>query len=99
MERRPPQTQLPKGVKIYLPDEAATKRVVEERLLGAFRPWGYREVGTPTYEYFDVLSKGTDVDLQEGMFKLVDRESGRLLALPADTPPQIRRIVASRPRH
>ena len=98
MERRPPQTQLPKGVKIYLPDEAATKRVVEERLLGVFRRWGYREVVTPTYEYFDVLSKGTDVDLQEGMFKLVDRESGRLLALRADITPQIARIVASRLR-
>src|SRR5678816_1285883 len=98
MERRPPQTQLPKGVKIYLPDEAATKRVVEERLLGVFRRWGYREVVTPTYEYFDVLSKGTDHELQEGMFKMVDRESGRLLALRADITPQIARIVASRLR-
>ena len=98
MERRPQQTQLPKGVKIYLPDEAAQKRVVEERLLGVFRRWGYREVVTPTYEYFDVLSQGTDHDLQEGMFKMVDRESGRLLALRADITPQIARIVATRMR-
>src|SRR5262245_39483329 len=98
MERRPPQTQLPKGVKIYLPDEAAQKRVVEERLLGVFRRWGYRELVTPTYEYFDVLSKGTDHDLQERMFKMVDRESGHLLALRADITPQIARIVATRMR-
>jgi ATP phosphoribosyltransferase regulatory subunit len=98
MERRHSASQLPKGVKIYLPDEAATKRVVEERLLGVFRRWGYREVVTPTYEYFDVLSKGTDHDLQEGMFKMVDRESGRLLALRADITPQIARIVATRMR-
>jgi ATP phosphoribosyltransferase regulatory subunit len=98
MERRHSTSQLPKGVKIYLPDEAATKRVVEERLLGVFRRWGYREVVTPTYEYFDVLSKGTDHELQEGMFKMVDRESGRLLALRADITPQIARIVATRLR-
>ena len=98
MERRPSTSQLPKGVKIYLPDEAATKRVVEERLLGVFRRWGYREVVTPTYEYFDVLSKGTDHELQEDMFKMVDRESGRLLALRADITPQIARIVATRMR-
>ena len=98
MERRHSTSQLPKGVKIYLPDEAATKRVVEERLLGVFRRWGYREVVTPTYEYFDVLSKGTDHELQEGMFKMVDRESGRLLALRADITPQIARIVATRMR-
>jgi ATP phosphoribosyltransferase regulatory subunit len=85
-------------VKIYLPEEAARKRLVEERLLGVFRRWGYREILPPTYEYFDVLSRGTDHELQEQMFKLVDRESGRLLALRADITPQIARIVATRLR-
>src|SRR5438105_3691581 len=96
MIRRPQHTQLPKGAKIYLPDEAAQKRAVEERLLGVFRRWGYREIVTPAYEYFDVLAQGTDHDLQERMFKMVDRESGRLLALRADITPQIARIVATR---
>jgi ATP phosphoribosyltransferase regulatory subunit len=95
---RPQQTQLPKGAKLYLPDEAARKRTVEERLLGVFRKWGYREIVTPAYEYFDVLAQGTDRDLQERMFKMVDRESGRLLALRADITPQIARIVATRLR-
>jgi len=97
-DRRAQQTQLPKGAKLYLPDEAAQKRVVEERLLEVFRRWGYREVVTPAYEYFDVLSQGTDRELQERMFKMVDRESGRLLALRADVTPQIARIVATRMR-
>src|SRR5215471_6444520 len=98
MARHVQQSQLPRGAKIYLPDEAARKRVVEERLLGVFRRWGYRELVTPSYEYFDVLSRGTDHDLQERMFKMVDRESGRLLALRADITPQIARIVATRLR-
>jgi ATP phosphoribosyltransferase regulatory subunit len=98
MSRRPRETQLPKGVKLYLPDEAAQKRIVEERLLGVFRRWGYREVVTPTYEYFDVIARGTDHDLQERMFKMVDRESGRLLTLRADITPQIARIVSTRLR-
>src|SRR5262245_31661711 len=91
-------TQLPKGAKIYLPDEAARKRAVEERLFDVFRRWGYREVVTSAYEYFDVLSPGTDGELQERMFKMVDRESGRLLALRADVTPPIARIVATRMR-
>ena len=95
---RPHQSQLPKGAKLYLPDEAAQKRAVEERVLSVFRRWGYREVVTPAYEYFDVVALGTDHDLQEQMFKLVDRESGRLLALRADVTPQIARIVATRMR-
>ena len=98
MRSRVQPTQLPKGAKIYLPDEASRKRAVEERLLGVFRRWGYRELVTSAYEYFDVLSQGTDHDLQERMFKMVDRESGRLLALRADITPQIARIVATRMR-
>src|SRR6266851_1893401 len=96
--RKALQTQLPKGAKLYLPDEAGQKRHVEETLLTVFRRWGYREIVTPAYEYFDVLSQGTDHELQERMFKMVDRESGRLLALRADITPQIARIVATRMR-
>src|SRR5256885_14558806 len=96
--RKALQTQLPKGAKLYLPDEAGQKRHVEETLLTVFRRWGYREIVTPAYEYFDVVSQGTDQELQERMFKMVDRESGRLLALRADVTPQIARIVATRMR-
>ncbi len=97
MKRRPP-AQLPKGVKLYLPEEASQKRYVEERLLGVFRQWGFREIVTPAYEYFDVLAVGTDEELQEEMFKFVDRETGRTLALRADITPQIARVVATRLR-
>jgi ATP phosphoribosyltransferase regulatory subunit len=98
MDRRSLHIQLPTGVKIYLPDEAARLRGLQERLLGVFRLWGFREVVTPTYEYFDVLALGTDPALQEQMFKFVDRETGRMLALRADVTPQIARIAASRLR-
>ncbi len=97
MNRRP-SAQLPKGVKLYLPEEAFRKRYVEERLLGVFRLWGFREIVTPAYEYFDVLAVGTDEELQEEMFKFVDRETGRTLALRADVTPQVARVVATRLR-
>lgn len=93
-----PLTQLPKGARIYLPDEAQRKRHVESRLLDVFGRWGYRELITPTFEFFDVLSVGTDPAVQEDMFRLIDRETGRLLALRADITPQIARIVATRLR-
>src|SRR5438093_22930 len=96
MKRIP--TQLPKGARIYLPDEAARKRHVESALLGIFERWGYREIVTPTFEYLDVLSTGTDESVQASMFTFVDRETGRVLALRADITPQIARIVATRMR-
>ena len=96
MKRMP--TQLPKGARIYLPDEAARKRHVEQSLLGVFERWGYREIVTPTFEYLDVLSTGTDEGVQASMFTFVDRETGRVLALRGDITPQIARIVATRMR-
>jgi ATP phosphoribosyltransferase regulatory subunit len=98
MDRRSLQSQLPTGVKMYLPDEAARLRGLQDRLMGVFRLWGFREVLTPTYEFFDVLAVGTDESLQERMFKFVDRETGRMLALRADVTPQIARIAATRLR-
>jgi ATP phosphoribosyltransferase regulatory subunit len=95
---RPRPTQLPKGARVYLPDEAARKRHVETRLLDVMTRWGYREVVTSTFEYAEVLATGTDADVQAKMFQLVDRETGRLLALRADITPQIARIVATRMR-
>jgi ATP phosphoribosyltransferase regulatory subunit len=95
---RPVHTQLPRGARIYLPDEAVRKRHVERGLFDVFRRWGYREIVTPTFEYADVLATGTDLAVQENMFKLVDRETGRMLALRADITPQIARVVATRLR-
>jgi ATP phosphoribosyltransferase regulatory subunit len=95
---KPVHSQLPKGARIYLPDEAARKRYVEGRLLDVFARWGYREIVTPTFEFAEVLAMGTDVGVQETMYKFVDRETGRMLALRADITPQIARVVATRLR-
>ncbi len=67
---KPVHTQLPRGARVYLPDEAWRKRHVETLLLQIFGRWGYREIVTPSFEFFDVLSLGTDVGLQENMFNV-----------------------------
>jgi len=95
---KPLLTQLPKGARIYLPDEVARKRHVEARLFDVFRLWGYREIVTPTFEFFDVLAVATDQAVQGNAFTFVDRETGRMLVLRADITPQIARIVATRLR-
>ncbi len=95
---KPGLTQLPRGARLYLPEEAARKRHVERVLFDVFGRWGYREIVTPTFEFFDVLAGATDQALQERLFTFVDRETGRMLVLRADITPQIARIVASRLR-
>ena len=70
---RPVNAQLPRGARLYRPDEAARKRHVESRLFDVFRRWGYREIVTPTFEYADVLARGTDVGVQEECRTLIER--------------------------
>ena len=84
---------------IYLPDEAAQKRAgrgaAPRRVPALGVPRGGHAHATST----STCSRGAPTSTcRSSMFKLVDRESGRLLALRADITPQIARIVATRLR-
>ncbi len=59
-----------------------------------FELWGYKEIRTPTFEYFDSLATGTGLELQESMFRFKDK-GGRQLALRAEMTSPIARVVAT----
>ncbi|HSD51516.1 MAG TPA: ATP phosphoribosyltransferase regulatory subunit [Candidatus Methylomirabilis sp.] len=90
-----PRTAIPKGVRVFTPEETAQRRVVEARLLSVFHRWGFREIITPTFEYLEVFEQPTAEDAGDQIFKFVDRQSGRLLALRVDITPQVARLVAT----
>jgi len=94
----PLRIAIPKGVRVYPPEEAERRRAVEERILTVFKRWGFREVITPTFEYLEVFTKNGE---EEGdrVFKFIDRQTGRLLALRYDLTPQVARMVATTMRH
>ena len=91
---------IPGGSRVFLPGEARRKREVEESLLGVFEQWGFRELLTPAFEFY-VPRAGSEV-LDAQTYRMVDLESGGLLALRADMTPQIARaagtILAAHPR-
>jgi len=91
---------IPGGSRVFLPGEAKHKREVEESLLGVFEQWGFRELLTPAFEFY-VPRAGSEV-LDAQTYRMVDLESGWLLALRADMTPQIARaagtILAAHPR-
>ncbi len=90
-----PRTAIPKGVRVFTPEETAQRRAVEAKLLSVFHRWGFREIITPTFEYLEVFEQPTAEDAGDQVFKFVDRQSGRLLALRADITPQVARLVAT----
>jgi len=83
----------PKGVRDIMPEEASWRRELEARINQTFIGFGYREVVTPTIEYLEVFTKGSELD--EKMYKFVDRE-GEILALRADMTTPVARLTCSR---
>jgi ATP phosphoribosyltransferase regulatory subunit len=94
-----PRTAIPKGVRVFPPPEAARRGAVEAALLSVFRRWGFREIILPTFEYLEVFEEPTGAEADEQIFKFVDRETGRLLALRVDPTPQVARMAATTLRH
>jgi len=89
------QTQIPNGVRDILPEEAWRKRQVEEKFYGVFRSWGYQEVLTPTFEYYQAMVTGGDYKQDDHMYKFLDRQ-GHILSLRPDMTTPIARLVATR---
>jgi ATP phosphoribosyltransferase regulatory subunit len=83
----------PTGFRDFPPPLAERKRMVEERIRERFTKWGYREVGTPTLEYYDTVGSASAI-AESRMFKCIDREGNTLVLRPDQTAP-IARVVTS----
>lgn len=90
------ETDLPKGVRDFLPLKAAKAEYLQQQLQQVYAAWGFRPVIPPQLEFLDVLERGLGEGLQDRTFRFDDRQSGRLLAFPPDMTPQIARIAATR---
>ena len=82
----------PNGVNDILPDECAVKKEIESTIWSVFSSIGYKEVETPTFEYYDCYLGLSGQISQEHMFKFFD-EQGRILALRPDFTTSIARMA------
>jgi ATP phosphoribosyltransferase regulatory subunit len=87
--------QVPYGTKDILPADAARKRGVENELARLFLAWGYQEVVTPTFEYYETLKAGACESADDSSFRFFDR-SGKMLALRPDMTTPIARVAVMR---
>lgn len=83
----------PKGVRDYLPQEAAWRREMEGRIHQVFRSYGYQEVVTPTVENLALFGRSNDPDDTQ-IYRFIDRD-GELIALRPDMTTPIARVVAA----
>lgn len=83
----------PEGVRDIYGDEKERKTVVERLLLEKIRGYGYRDIQTPTFEFFDVFSKEVGTTPSKELYKFFDKE-GNTLVLRPDFTPSVARCAA-----
>lgn len=83
----------PEGVRDIYGDEKAKKTVVEHLLHEKILSYGYRDIQTPTFEFFDVFSKEVGTTPSKELYKFFDKE-GNTLVLRPDFTPSIARCAA-----
>lgn len=80
----------PEGVRDIYGKEYARKLQVEQKLHEVIRTYGYEDIQTPTFEFFDVFSKEIGTTPSKELYKFFDKEGNTLVLRPDFTPSMAR---------
>ncbi len=83
----------PEGVRDIYGSEYAGKVRLQDQLLSRFHLYGYEDIQTPTFEFFDIFSSNIGTIPSNELFKFFDKD-GNTLVLRPDFTPSIARCVA-----
>ncbi len=83
----------PEGVRDIYREECLKKIAVQDGIKKVFHLFGYEDIETPTFEFFDIFNKERGSVTTQEMFKLFDRDNNTLVLRP-DMTPAIARCVA-----
>lgn len=84
----------PEGVRDIYSQECSRKRRLQEKLHHVFHQYGFEDIETPTFEYFEVFSKEVGTIPSRDLYKFFDRE-GNTLVLRPDFTPSVSRACAT----
>ena len=84
----------PEGVRDIYNVECGRKLALERRLEKVFHLYGYHDIQTPTFEYFDVFRKEIGTIPSKDLYKFFDKD-GNTLVLRPDITPSVARAAAT----
>ena len=84
----------PEGVRDIYRQECSRKQKLQEKLHRVFHQYGFEDIETPTFEYFEVFSKEVGTIPSRELYKFFDRE-GNTLVLRPDFTPSVSRACAT----
>lgn len=83
----------PEGVRDIYNAECEKKQVMQHHLHHVLKLYGYHDIETPTFEFFDIFSREIGTIPSKELYKFFDRE-GNTLVLRPDFTPSIARCAA-----
>ncbi len=83
----------PEGVRDIYNHECERKLKIQSKLHHVMELHGFRDIQTPTFEFFEIFNQERGTVPQKDMYKFVDRE-GNTLVLRPDITPSIARCAA-----
>ena len=86
---------IPKGLNDLLPEEVLRRRFLEDKISQVFKEWGYQEIITPVFEFYETLSQSAGSIMKKGMIKFFDRE-GNIIALRPEMTTPIARVTSTK---
>lgn len=84
----------PEGVRDIYNGECSQKRSLQDKIHQVFRQYGFEDIETPTFEFFEVFSREVGTIPSRELYKFFDRE-GNTLVLRPDFTPSISRACAT----
>ncbi|MBR5994623.1 MAG: ATP phosphoribosyltransferase regulatory subunit [Lachnospiraceae bacterium] len=76
----------PDGVRDIYGEEEQRKLYLEDAIKKVIYTYGYEDIQTPTFEYFDVFSKEIGTTPSKDLYKFFDKEGDTLVLRPDFTP-------------
>ncbi|MEZ3462317.1 MAG: ATP phosphoribosyltransferase regulatory subunit [Lachnospiraceae bacterium] len=83
----------PEGVRDIYGKEYASKQTIQKLFGDKLHSYGYQDIQTPTFEFFDVFSREIGTTPSKELYKFFDKE-GNTLVLRPDFTPSIARCAA-----
>ena len=80
----------PEGVRDLYGKEYATKLNLQDKLMKSIQLYGYENIQTPTFEFFDVFSEEIGTTGSRELYKFFDKEGNTLVLRPDFTPSMAR---------
>lgn len=86
---------IPEGTRDLILGECKNKKKLQEKIEKVLDKWGYKEVVTPTIEFYQTFNSGFQNLKEEEVYKFFDGK-GRILVLRPDMTIPIARVVATK---